>query len=231
MDKISEEYIPPSLGQKNRNNTKKKTTEKQNENKEENIPENLFDVLPFRETKISEDEFKPFIVTTYLPGGIHYQMKRACEKAGVNLVTKPGVKLKDILCGPNKTRHDKLDKPGIYEITCPCDPKSKYVGQTTRPISTRIKEHKQAAEKGNWTHSGITQHRETCNQPMDWEPKVITNMLDKNKRRLIYDLKIRESLEIKRRNTGPNNGLNEDWGAYVKTQMWNPVFNTMSDRG
>ena len=42
---------------------------------------------------------------------------------------------------------------------------------------------------------------------------------------------VREALEIKRRNTGPNNGLNEDWGAYVKTQMWNPVFNTMNDRG
>ena len=56
-------------------------------------------------------------------------------------------------------------------------------------------------------------------------------MVDKNKKRLTYNLKVREALEIKRLNTGPNNGLNEDWGAYVKTNMWNPVFNQMDNCG
>ena len=56
-------------------------------------------------------------------------------------------------------------------------------------------------------------------------------MVDKNKKKLTYNLKIREALEIKRLNTGPDNALNEDWGAYVKTNMWNPVFNKMNDCG
>ena len=34
-------------------------------------------------------------------------------------------------------------------------------------------------------------------------------------------------MEIKKANSGPGRGLNEDWGAYVKTDAWNPVFNTM----
>ena len=226
LDKIAKDYTPPSLGQKSQN-SKNKKSRKPNKNTNEDIPDNLFDILPFRDTNISEDEYKPYIVTTYLPDGIHHQLKRACDKAGVSLVSKPGVKLKDILCGPNRTRHDKLDKPGVYELTCPCDPKAKYVGQTIRPISTRISEHKKAAEKGNFQHSGIVQHRESCTVPMDWEPRVITNMLDKSKRKMTYNLKVREALEIKRQNTGPNNGLNEDWGAYVKTNAWNPVFNQM----
>ena len=226
--KISKEYVPANLGQKNKNNAKTKKTQKQNETTYEDTPENLFDVLPFKEINISEDEgYKPFIVTTYLPDGIHYQLKRACDKAGVNLVSKPGVKLKDLLCAPNRTRHNKTEKPGVYEITCPCDPNAKYVGQTVRPISTRAKEHERATQKGQWHHSGIAQHRENCNEPINWEPRVITNMVDKNKNRLTYNLKIREALEIKRLNTGPNNGLNEDWGAYVKTSIWNPVFNQM----
>ena len=52
-------------------------------------------------------------------------------------------------------------------------------------------------------------------------------MSGKNKRKLNYDLKVAEALEIKKHNCGPGKGLNEDWGAYVKTDAWNPVFNTM----
>ena len=49
-------------------------------------------------------------------------------------------------------------------------------------------------------------------------------MTNKNKKKLAYDLKIREALEIRRHNCRPGKDLNEDLGAYVKTSMWNPVF-------
>ena len=52
-------------------------------------------------------------------------------------------------------------------------------------------------------------------------------MTDKNKKKLDYNLKVREALEIKKENCGPGRGMNEDWGSYVKTDSWNPVFNTM----
>ena len=80
---------------------------------------------------------------------------------------------------------------------------------------------------GNWGHSGIAQHKESCNETVNWEPTVITTMTNKSKKKLTYDLKVREALEIRRRNTGPGHGLNEDYGAYVKTTMWNPVFQKM----
>ena len=54
-------------------------------------------------------------------------------------------------------------------------------------------------------------------------------MSNKNKKKLAYDLKVREALEIRRRNSGPGHGLNEDLGAYVKTAMWNPVFHQMDN--
>ena len=149
LEKIAKEYVPAGLGQKSRTNTNNNKTQKPNKDQNERIPKNLFDILPFRETNISEEkEFKPYIVTTYLPDGLHHQLKRACDKAGVSLVSKPGVKHKDLLCAPNRTRHNKTDKPGVYEITCPCDPSAKYIGQTVRPISTRIKEHEKASQKG-----------------------------------------------------------------------------------
>ena len=54
-------------------------------------------------------------------------------------------------------------------------------------------------------------------------------MTNKNKKRLTYDLKVREALEIRRNNCGPGAGLNEDYGAYVRTTQWNPVFHQMDN--
>ena len=164
---------------------------------------------------------------TYLPNGVYHQMKRACTKAGINLVTRPGTKLKDVLCSSNKTRHEPHQKPGVYKIQCSCSPDAVYVGQTIRPISTRGKEHEKAAEKGNWHHSGITQHKESCPEAVNWKPEVIVNMTNKNKKKLAYDLKVREALEIRRHRCGPGHGLNEDMGAYVKTSLWSPIFHQM----
>ena len=100
-------------------------------------------------------------------------------------------------------------------------------GQTARCFETRWKEHGRAIEKGQWSHSGITQHHQHCDafDPSNFE--IIKTMSSKNKRKLNYDLKVAEALEIKKHNCGPGKGLNEDWGAYVKTDAWNPVFNTM----
>ena len=64
--------------------------------------------------------------------------------------------------------------------------------------------------------------------PVDWDnPKVLKTMSSMNKKGLAYSLKVREALEIKRQNSGPGQGLNEDFGAYVKTAQWNPVFHEM----
>ena len=54
-------------------------------------------------------------------------------------------------------------------------------------------------------------------------------MSGKNKRKLNYDLKVREALEIRRHDSGPGRGLNEDMGAYAKTHAWNVVFNQMDN--
>ena len=58
---------------------------------------------------------------------------------------------------------------------------------------------------------------------------VVTPLTDpnKNKSALKYDLRVREALYIRRFNTGPNRGMNEDLGSYVRTNQWAPVFNGM----
>ena len=53
----------------------------------------------------------------------------------------------------------------------------------------------------------MTQHKETWGEAVDYEnPTILATYQNKNKKKLAYDLKIREALEIKRQNCGPNHG-------------------------
>ena len=83
-----------------------------------------------------------------------------------------------------------------------------------------------AAENKKWSHSGLTQHMEHCDGPYDG-PQILDTRVHKNKNVLKYDLRVREALYIRRYDTGPYRGLNEDMGSYVKSNQWAPVFNEM----
>jgi hypothetical protein len=133
-------------------------------------------------------------------------LKRVLSKAGCNTVFKSGSKLQNVLCSQNKTQPSQTKKKGVYKLTCPWSPSAIYIGQTAGLIETRMAEHRKAAEKGNWSHSGITQHKEHCHLPVD-----------KNKKKRGFDLKVQEALEIKKNHSWPKRGLNEDYGAHMKT--------------
>ena len=167
------------------------------------VPHNLFDILPFRDCDLSNKEEKKLLARIpYLLGNLYHQIRHSLDKAGINTYPTSGQKL--VLCGKNKTLPPPIQKKGVYRLDCQCNEKAVYVGQTIRSIANRCQEHKKASEKVNWQHSGISQHKEHCNQIVDWKsPKVLATMSGKNKRHLTYDLKVREALEIKRHNCGP----------------------------
>ena len=153
-------------------------------------------------------------------------LRRVAKKSGLNVVFKSGQKLRNILttkCAPKK---DLKQQKGIYRYDCPCG--KKYVGQTSRKISIRGKEHQRAAERGNWKHSGISAHKQWCDEPVDWDnPVVLDTLTGKNKTVLQYNLRLRESLYIAKENCGPGHGLNEDWGGHLFTRVWHPLFQKM----
>jgi hypothetical protein len=229
LSTIAEGYTPPPINGPKPANSSSAISRNLSSHQPEQIPSNLFDILPFNDcdphgcpsddTPVSqplshaeavEQQRRPYACLPYIPG-ISNQLKRTLNKAGCKTFFKSGKKLRDILCSKNKTHPPQKDKKGIYKITCPCSPKSTYIGQTSRSINTRITEHKKATERQQWHHSGITQHKETCNLPVDWDDaSTITTLSNKNKVRLKYDLKIREALEIRRHDCGPGRGLNED---------------------
>ena len=169
-----------------------------------------------------------FACINYIPE-IAPQLKRSFAKAGINTTFSAPQKLKNILCSRNSTKPPVEKKKGIYKYDCPCSPNAIYVGQTARSYETRWKEHLNAIDKEKWSHSGISQHYQQCTHTPNKENfSVIHNMQGKNKKYLSYDMRIREALEIRRHNCGPGKGLNEDMGAYVKTDMWDPVLQSIT---
>ena len=226
---IADNYTPPSTtGNHNKKDKQKKKATAPTTTQEKNNKA-LFDALPFKDeilTEEVEDEMM-FACISYVPE-VSHQIKRSLAKAGINTTFTSAPKLKDILCGKNKTQPPKEMKKGIYKYTCTCSEQATYIGQTGRSYETRWKEHGNAVTKEQWQHSGISQHYQHCQHSFDTKNfSPIHNMQGKNKRQLGYNMRIREALEIRHHNSGPGNGLNEDMGAYIKTDIWDPVLNSL----
>ena len=239
LQKIVDTYKPPSGKKQN----KKTDIESSKPTPSENETRGLFEALPFKysplgaiddvgemeEEETEEEEQKTYACLPYIPE-ISHQMRRALKKAGVHTTFKSAPKLKNILCANNKTKPDPTKTKGVYKYTCKCSNKSVYVGQTARSFEQRWKEHGAAINHEQWSHSGITQHYQHCHHQFNKDNfEIINKMQGKHKRRLAYDIKIREALEIRQHGCGPGKGLNEDMGSYIRTDIWDPVLNHIRD--
>ena len=119
-----------------------------------------------------------------------------------------------------------MKKKGISRSPCPRH-NVDYVGETARNFDIRHKEHFKAAEVGRYSHSGLTQHLQNCDAPIEGPEILSVAKKTKDKGKLKFDLRVEESLWIRRQNCGPGHGMNEDWGSYTKSYQWAPVFHGM----
>ena len=187
----------------------------------------LFEELPFRNYNFTDDEDKLFACIKYIPE-IAHQMRATLTKHGINTTFTSGTSLKNLLCSKNKTQAPREKQKGIYKYTCTCSDKATYIGQTCRSYQSRWKEHGKAVERQDWKYSGLSQHYQHCNQPFkdeNFEP--VHTMQDKKRKRLAYNMRMREAFEIRSHDTGPGKGLNEDNGAFLKTDIWDPVLKSL----
>ena len=230
LSEIANTYTPPSAQTNNKNKEKKQNKQPKKAgpklNDEEKKTKDLFDALPFNDTNQNDDDLI-FACIPYIPG-LSHQIKRHFQKAGINTTFTSAPKLKNILCSRNTTKPPKEKKKGIYKYTCKCSDKAIYIGQTGRSYEKRWAEHGKAVEKQQWNHSGISQHHQNCTHEFNKDNFTpIHNMQGKNKKYLGYNMRIREAMEIRRHDSGPGRGLNEDMGAYIRTDIWDPVLNSI----
>ena len=77
----------------------------------------------------------------------------------------------------------------MYSIPCSCG--KVYIGETTRRLEQRVKEHQDACRKGDEKISAIAEHAWQQHHPIKWEE---VRVLDRASRK--RELKIKEALHI-----------------------------------
>ena len=92
----------------------------------------------------------------------------------------------------------------IYNISCICG--NAYIGETSRSMSTRIKEHKAACRLGNCERSAVTEHAWQDGHSIEWDNVEILDAATG-----FISRRTKEALHIKLRTT-PTCKMNRDEG-------------------
>ena len=127
--------------------------------------------------------------------------------------------MESILTSRNKPQLPSNSQPGVYFTSTGCG--KGYTGETKKQIKTRIIEHEKAVFKGDVAGDAFAEHKELCNCTINWNDTKTLAIEP-----IWFKRKVRESLEIRRLKTGPNErkGLNRDLGDYVTTETWSSLL-------
>ncbi|XP_067667512.1 uncharacterized protein [Haliotis asinina] len=173
------------------------------------VDRTMSSTLQQQEQRQPKPEPSPIRSNIPFQGHISHHISRLLKKtAGIDVTFKSDKTLKTILkangrCTPTKTTHKPRDC--IYKLMCDCG--SSYVGETSRPIDIRLKEHRTSVEKSD-LKSALSEH--IVNNPshyIDWQATTIiaTNVHDWRRH------KLSEAINIKR--LAPQ--MNRDQAVYL----------------
>ena len=93
-----------------------------------------------------EDERKPPLAVIPYVSGASERIRKACEKFDVRVVFKLGPTLRSLLTKVKDSLPKEKLAGVVYQIPCQCG--KVYVGEMQRHLETRVKEHRDACNKG-----------------------------------------------------------------------------------
>ena len=164
------------------------------------------------------------VTLPWIPG-LSPKLRKSFRKQGYKTIFKSSMNLKTILTARNKTKLTKNSLPGVYMVNCKCG--SKYVGETSLKVSTRLEQHQKSITDKKWDLSGISNHAQSCKKGFEWDRSSVLKVEDRK-----FDRKVREALEIQFQETSPHSehGLNQDDGQYVTTNFWKPMLSHLREK-
>ena len=164
-------------------------------------------------TNNQKNNQNPCIVLPYYKG-LNENIKRTCNKHGVQVYFKGGNTIKNLLVAP-QDKDPILKKSGvIYRYKCHrvgCD--KEYIGESSRTFGERFKEHQKAP-------SPICDHYNITGQKISLENFSIVGREDQNLMRTI-----KEALYIRVNNPS----LNRNIGKYHLPHIWDEVLLNTSE--
>ena len=103
-----------------------------------------------------EQEKGPLVVIPYV-AGMSEDIRRVCRKFNIRVVFKSGLTLHSMLTKVKDTLPPGKQSNVVYRIPCSCG--QVYIGETKRRLETRLKEHRDACERGMMEKSAVAEQR------------------------------------------------------------------------
>ena len=132
--------------------------------------------------------------------GVSERIRKVCEKYNFKVVFKSGPTFRSLLTKVKDPLPKEKLAGVVYQIPCQCG--KVYVRETQRRLEMRVKEHRDACNKGD---AAIAEHQWDQQHQVNWEG---TRVLDRASRPV--QLRVKEALYIQK--TPTNNRLNRDEG-------------------
>ena len=105
--------------------------------------------------------------------GTSAAISRISSPLGIRAPSPPTNTLQQILVHP-KDPIPEQEKLCVYRIWCTHCPKA-YIGQTSRTIAQRIKEHQRSVHYSDIATSALAEHSNSTAQPLQWDEAHVIN--------------------------------------------------------
>ncbi|XP_045477895.1 uncharacterized protein LOC123683043 [Harmonia axyridis] len=138
---------------------------------------------PRPETKTESTE----TITTVIPyvRGLSEKLRRIGNRYGVRTAFQTKNTVRANLTKVKPDNENQRTKNCIYEIPCECG--RSYIGETKRPLDTRVKEHQKLARLGETEKSRLVQHAWDEEHRIKWDEASIISKEERSKRRKLKE--------------------------------------------
>ena len=107
------------------------------------------------EAPLLEERRRPPLVMLPYTEGVSEDIRRVCRKFGLKVIFRSGLSLCSMLTRVKDTLGMEKRSKVVYQIPCSC---GKYIGETVRRLETRMKEHRDACQKGALEKLALGEH-------------------------------------------------------------------------
>ena len=165
---------------------------------------------------------EPPLATIAAPyvSGLSEDIRRVCRQFNIRVAFRSGRSLRSVLTRVKDPLPPDLQSKVIYKVPCSCG--KAYIGETTRRLETRLKEHKDACRKQLTDKSAIAEHAWNSHCPIKWEEASVLDHA-----RNSPDLMIKEAIHIQ--TTPMDRLINRDKGAEIPG-CWVATINALAQK-
>ena len=142
------------------------------------------------EEPLPEEGRRPPLVMLPYTEGVSEDIRRVCRKFGMKVVFKSGLSLRSMLTKVKDTLALEKKSKVVYQVPCSCG--EIYIGETLRRLETRMKEHRDACQKGTLEKSALAEHAWENHHPIKWEETTVIDQARTSK-----ELMLKEAIHIR----------------------------------